>query len=106
MLAQKPHRTAQISNLHCYYTNADQLNNKLNELKLIVMDQEPDVIAITEVKPKNNRYQVSEADYIIPNYKIWHTNIDNNSGRGIIIYTKENLSCQEIIVCDNFQENL
>ena len=46
------------------YTNADQLGNKVNDLNLYLENTEirPQIIAITEVKPKNNRYPVFPAE--------------------------------------------
>jgi hypothetical protein len=94
------------TNLHCYYTNADQLKNKFEEFKLTVIQEDPDIIAITEVKPKNCRYRVTEANYTIPNYKLWQKNIDNNCGKGIIMYTKNGIPCQEVVIDDKFSEQL
>ena len=46
-------KTHQIANIKCMYTNADTLTNKMPELKALVKDIQPSVIAITEVIPKN-----------------------------------------------------
>ena len=51
--------------LSCIYTNADQLNNKFNELQLLVKTHDPDIIAITEVKPKNCRFQPQIGDLMV-----------------------------------------
>ena len=61
------------------YTNADQLRNKMNDLNLYLENTEirPQIIAITEVKPKNNRYPVFPAEYSIKEYILYHKNIDN-----------------------------
>lgn len=40
-------------NLSCLYTNADQLMNKRSELQALTDIHQPDIIGITEVKPKN-----------------------------------------------------
>ena len=37
----------------CFYTNADSLPNKIEELRLIARNSNPKIIAITETKPKN-----------------------------------------------------
>ena len=49
-------------NLKCYYTNADCLLNKIEELEVVISIENPDIIIVTEVFPKNLR----------------STNIDNN----------------------------
>ena len=46
-------KTHQIAKIKCMYTNADTLTNKMPELKALVKDIQPSVIAITEVIPKN-----------------------------------------------------
>ena len=59
------------SSLNIMYTNADQLRNKIQELKAYTKNSEfiPDISAITEVKPKNNRYPVLPSEYNIENYR-------------------------------------
>ena len=57
--------------LSCIYTNADQLNNKFNELQLLVKTHDPDIIAITEVKPKNCRFQPQIGEYLLDGYNMW-----------------------------------
>ena len=57
--------------LSCIYTNADQLNNKFNELQLMVKTHDPDIIAITEVKPKNCRFQPQTGEYLLYGYNMW-----------------------------------
>ena len=72
--------------LSCIYTNADQLNNKFNELQLLVKTHDPDIIAITEVKPKNCRFQPQIGEYLLDGYDMWGANIENKSGRGCLLF--------------------
>ena len=44
------------------YTNADTLTNKMSEMKVIVAEHHPYIIAVTEVIPKNYRIPVQEAE--------------------------------------------
>ena len=44
------------------YTNADVLDNKLDELKERIIEQKPDIILINEVKPKKKTTRTI-ADY-------------------------------------------
>jgi phage-related protein len=66
-----------VHNEHSYidimYTNADQLKNKLTELKLCTSNGElsPKIIAITEVKPKNNRYAIQPSEFTLNNYTLY-----------------------------------
>ena len=60
--------------LHCMYTNADQFSNKITELELRVEKHMPHVIGVTEVKPKNSRYNMNEAEFSLEdvgNYKMY-----------------------------------
>jgi hypothetical protein len=51
-------KTTILPKLKCFYTNADQLFNKLPELMVRTRDNKPDIIGITEVK---NKIQVSQS---------------------------------------------
>ena len=51
-------KTTVLPKLKCFYTNADQLFNKLPELMVRTRDNKPDIIGITEVK---NKIQVSQS---------------------------------------------
>ena len=62
--------------LSCTYTNADQLNNKFNELQLLVKTHDPDIIAITEVKTKNCRFQPQIGEYLLDGYNMWGAKIE------------------------------
>ena len=51
-------RTYLIDKLDILYTNADGLIDKRQELRVLInsLQDKPDVIAITEIKPKNVRH--------------------------------------------------
>jgi hypothetical protein len=42
--------------LDCMYTNLDSFLNKKNEILLKLADENPDIVALCELKPKNARY--------------------------------------------------
>jgi len=49
--------------LNIYYTNADNLINKKDELDILIQERNPDMIVITEVYPKTSKstdYTVSK----------------------------------------------
>ena len=73
--------------LKCFYTNADSLPNKKEEFENSIIKEKPDVVAITEVFPKNSRYKVTAAELNIQGYDLF---IDERGQgkRGIIIYCK------------------
>ena len=88
------------------YTNADSLQNKLNELQLLIqiLDYRPSVIAITEVKHKHNWHsQLSE--FNLKGYTLYYNDLDKNP-RGIIMYVDKSLISKQIIFEVEFQENM
>ena len=70
-------------------TNADALRKKLKELELVCSNAKPAIIAVTEVEPKRCTQPLCEADIQLEGYDL-HTCI-NRGGRGVCIYTDENV---------------
>ena len=70
-----------------YYTNADSLLNKRDELGEIVGRIDPDLIAITEVKPKV-RSGVMLAEFNIPGYDMFCNSGFEGTGRGTVLLVK------------------
>ena len=70
----------------CLYTNADQLQNKMEKLCVYVNEYNPTLILVTEVLPKNNKTIKLSCDsviYTIDGYSIF---AGVNEGRGVNIY--------------------
>lgn len=90
------------------YTNVDSLSNKANELRKIVgnMDKAPDIIAITEVKPKNCRFQLQPTDFKIEGYTCFSANLDSSTGRGIIVWILEDLNASIYNLDTSFSESV
>ena len=65
----------------------------------------PDIIMITEVKPKNARYKVTEGELKLGGYDIY-SNLTLVNGRGIIIYVKVKLHVRETKVGSSYQESV
>ena len=65
----------------------------------------PHIIAICEVKRKQNG-ALTLLDYDIPGYTLHPLNLDNTTGRGIVIYTIQGLdkSVNQIVLNNNFEE--
>ena len=99
--------TSQNKTLICWYTNADSLWNKLAELKdrIKSASPRPDIIAITEVKAKDTRFQQTRAEFSIDGYDIFMCNVENTTGRGIIIYTDTRIEAYEVKLHCTFQEH-
>ena len=82
-----------------WYTNADTLTkDKLQELKEdINASSLPDIIAITEMKPKNYTKELTKVEYMIDCYTFEPVNLeDRGSTRGVAIYYRKSLNCSKI----------
>ena len=84
------------------YSNADALMNKRTELEALVEIHKPEVISITEVKPKNCRFEIQPSEVQIDGYELFHT-LDKN-GRGICLHIKHELKPTMISIEDSFSE--
>ena len=75
------------------YTNS--LRNKIDELKIRLSSksiyEEIGIIGITEVKSKNCKFPVEIPEINIENFDLISNNIENNEGRGVAMYMKNNL---------------
>ena len=54
-----------------FYTNTDQFLNKRDELLLVITDDEPDVIVLSEVLPKVLKYPINPVCMVLPNYNMY-----------------------------------
>ena len=59
-----------------------------------IADVSPDIIGLTEIKPKNPRYVLQEAEIVIEGYDCWPA--ISSSGRGVAIYTKNALQATAV----------
>ena len=120
---KKPKRTvalqetpkARVQRLKCsnlpamkiIYTNADQMTpTKMTELIKKIEREEPLIVAVCEVKPKNAKER-SLKDYEIPNFELHPINLETSEGRGIAVYTHSSIGKSTIQVIPNssFQES-
>ena len=72
----------------CFYANADEFKARVESHKCMV-------IAITEVKPKNQKFLLNTAELGLSDYYLYH-NIDKQ-GRGVCIYTHKTLNAKPFI---------
>ena len=94
--------------LKIIYTNADVLTNKLEELQSIIQQEDADIVAITEVLPKNMIFPVEEFEFELQGYQ-FVSNIQiakSKGGRGICFYIKEGLHVKRRESCGSFMEDL
>lgn len=85
-----------------WYTNADQLLNKLDELstRINTSDSKPTIVAITEVNPKNSRFAIQLPELKITSYQ---EPIYNPKGRGICLYVHEGYEITTIQQGNHYQ---
>ena len=79
------------------------------ELIARTRDSKPNIIGITEAKPKLNRYKPAIAEFSLTevgSYKMFEKYIDTEEGRGHILYIDNKLDTTETHMGTNFQENL
>ena len=77
--------------LQVAFTNADVLtNDKLRELKFRLESWDADIIAVSEIKPKNGAPRLKE-DYAIEGFTPHMCDLSQSTTRGIIVYTRKYL---------------
>ena len=94
-----------VNSLKILYTNIDTITTKLNELVYEVAETVPDLVFLTEVKPKICSEPLSVADVTIPGFSKPYNNL-LSPGRGICVYVnnKSDLEVSEIKVNTTFKE--
>ena len=81
----------QSNSLSILFTNADTLTkDKLLDLKTRIAQNEPQILAFSEVKPKNYKRELQLVEFNIPGYEAVPTNIDSGTGRGMLVYVQHN----------------
>src|SRR3989442_5504981 len=70
------------------YCNARSLRNKIDELRIMAQDYNPDIIGIVETWLTDNIY---DSEIIIENYNMIRIDRTHERGGGIIVYVKESL---------------
>ena len=98
-----------IENYTPTYTNADTLTNKISELEVIVGNENYDIIAVTEIFPKNIDDKKT-CSFFIQGYSC----IVQEFGRGICLYVKNDYEVNRLdtlesifspsIVCEILQK--
>ena len=96
-----------LPSMDILFTNADHLNKeKMSELRQQINTMKPQVVAISEMKPKNNSKKLTAQDYAIPGYTLHPRNLEEDKGRGIAIYTHNAIdkSVHQIQLESRFEE--
>ena len=100
-------KPSNMPSMKVLFTNADQLtSSKMAELQIKVNQEKPHIVAVSEVKPKNRGKERTMEDYKISGYSLHPTNLDENAGRGIAVYTHSSIdkSVTQITLNQSFEE--
>ena len=86
------------------YTNADGLLNKKGEFETIVMNLQPKIIAVTEIKAKRQQ-DLEYVEYALPGYTLF---VNSKPKLGVALFMKDSLNAVECIELNNndFQESV
>lgn len=95
-----------LETMSCVYTNADCLTNKMGELRLLARNHKPTIIGITEVKPKNSRYDLADAEIAIDGYEMFGCNLRGKAGRGVALYIKNTIQANPVEFTCEFSESV
>ena len=71
--------------LKCLYTNCDALTNKMNVLLFYINTNNPEILVLTEVALKNNRYLLQKSELEIKGYSLYINDFKENGVRGVAI---------------------
>lgn len=86
------------------YTNSDQLTaGKLGEIKYKIQLHKPLIVAICEVKPKN-KSEIKASEYNILGYTLYPVNLENDTGRGIAVFVKNEINSSICSIESKFRE--
>ena len=72
------------------------------ELESYIQLKTPDVIALTEVLPKNSLFDQNKEVFMLHGYSCFSSVL--TQGRGVLLYVKENFSAIEEVYVRNFQD--
>jgi len=65
--------------LKIIYTNADGLLNKRQDLNILIhsLPEPPDIIAVTEFKPKRTAHQLLASELNLDGYNVFSSGLEN-----------------------------
>ena len=64
----------------------------------------PDIITITEAKPKSLRYCITPSELNLDGFNVFSTNLDSDTGRGMVTYISKSLNTTEVDLNKEFIE--
>lgn len=98
--------------LKCLYSNADQLLNKIEDLRSVIADDVPDIIIITEVIPKAQKHPIHEPLLNIngfdkfTNFTFTEEFLGASGKRGVAIYVNDKLETEVVNLETSYDDHL
>ncbi|KAK3101128.1 hypothetical protein FSP39_001163, partial [Pinctada imbricata] len=92
---------------HCL--DCENANHCRNEMVHIIMkksDDAPDIIAVTEVLPKNARYTVNKAELSLSGYEMFPGNFPTIGLRVVLLYVRNELKAVEVESGSEIKESI
>ena len=91
--------------LKCFYTNANSLVHKIDELKQLVTLHEYDIISVTETWAT---VDIKDAELSIDGYSMYRMDRKVTGGGGVVLYIKENLrsNIDNKIMSEQFEDSV
>jgi len=77
-------------------------------LKVLIqcLPEFPDVIAITEFKPKKTAHQLLIREFNLDGYNVFHSELDNNNDRGVLFYIAQGIQASPVDIPSALNEFL
>ena len=88
--------------LKCLYTNIDSFTNKKDELLLRLVDEDPDVVAVTEINQKRAGWIIVPQELQLSGYDMFF----NSDGRGVALFIRDSLPSREIVTDTGFSSSV
>ena len=101
-----------MKGMKCLYSNADQLLNKMEDLKMVIASDSPDIMMFTEVIPKAQKNPILESQMIVPgyvpyvNFNYSDLNLGASGKRGVVIYVRESIPSDEIKLNTSYEDQV
>lgn len=74
------------------------------ELEVLINENSPDIIGLTEIFPKQHLYEIDQSSFQIDNYDAFCSPL--GQGRGVVIYVRSALFASPVTFDTNFKESV
>jgi len=99
---------SKLEEISIMYTNADGLINKRQELKALINSAKgySNVLAVTEIKPKNMSQQLLTSEFNLPGYSFFTNGLDDQTKRRLLLYISADIETSLVEIPSAFSECL